>query len=281
MNILVAGAFGHLGNDLVRIALKNGHSVLAMGREIREIEGVPSENYTAVQADIVDSHALKGICNGIDVVIDAIGLTHYSKTENSDDVDFNGNKNLLQEAKRSNVKKFVYISILNAAPNKKVPLVNSKFLFEEELKKSHLDYLVVRPSGYFYDIANVFVSMIQKGTISLLGKKTVRTNPISTEDLAAFILEHLEESRKILNVGGKETYSYEEIARIFLVSSHQTVLVKHTPIFVYNSRIFSNKISHSGKSDIFKFSKWTLTHDMVSDSCYGDKSFKEYIDSLY
>ena len=36
-----------------------------------------------------------------------------------------------------------------------------------------------------------------------------------------------------------------------------------------------------GKEAILKFSKWTLTNDLVGDSICGDASFKEYIYKRY
>ena len=35
----------------------------------------------------------------------------------------------------------------------------------------------------------------------------------------------------------------------------------------------------AGKHDIILFSRWTLSHDLVGDTCTGDKSFAAYIKS--
>ena len=44
---------------------------------------------------------------------------------------------------------------------------------------------------------------------------------------------------------------------------------------------FVNKLKKNGKEAILKFSKWTLTNDLVGDTVVGDASFKEYIESRY
>ena len=41
------------------------------------------------------------------------------------------------------------------------------------------------------------------------------------------------------------------------------------------------KIKKAGKHDIILFSKWTLSHDLVGDTCTGDKSFAEYIKNYF
>ena len=45
----------------------------------------------------------------------------------------------------------------------------------------------------------------------------------------------------------------------------------------YIQRLLVNKLKKNGKEAILKFSKWTLTEEMVGDTVYGDMSFKEYI----
>lgn len=51
--------------------------------------------------------------------------------------------------------------------------------------------------------------------MTLLGKKAVYANVIDTSDLADFILLHLDDEYKTYDVGGTETYSYEEMATMF------------------------------------------------------------------
>ena len=46
-------------------------------------------------------------------------------------------------------------------------MLDAKAKFEAELKKSGLTWVIFRPSGYFYDIAKVFMPMIEKGKVTL------------------------------------------------------------------------------------------------------------------
>ncbi len=46
--------------------------------------------------------------DGADAVITTVGLTGVSSSITNYDIDFQGNLNLLNEAKRAGVKKFVY-----------------------------------------------------------------------------------------------------------------------------------------------------------------------------
>ena len=44
---------------------------------------------------------------------------------------------------------------------------------------------------------------------------------------------------------------------------------------------FVNRLKKNGKEAIIKFSKWTLTEEMVGDTIVGDASFASYIKSCY
>ncbi|MBR4667168.1 MAG: SDR family oxidoreductase [Butyrivibrio sp.] len=275
MKVVLAGAYGNLGADIFRTLINEGHEVVALDMAQREI-GV-DKNFTFKKVDVTNPETLKGTCDGADVVITTVGLTKGSATISNYDIDYKGNLNLLNEAKRAGVKNFTYISVIKADKAPDVPMVHAKYLFEEELKKSGLTYVIHRPTGYFYDIVKVFKPMIEKGEVTLLGKEAVHANVISTQDFGEFIVKHMLDDNKVYNVGGKETYSYEEIANMCFEAAGKTPVVKRAPVWLFDVLAFVNKLKKNGKEAIIRFSKFTLTQDMVGDTVYGDMSFKEYI----
>ena len=275
MKVVLAGAYGNLGSDIFKVLLKEGHEVVAADMIERDL-GLTG-NFTFKKLDVTNPEALVGLCDGADVVITTVGLTKTSATVTNDQIDYQGNLNLLNEAKKAGVKNFAYISVIKADKAPDVPMLHAKYLFEEELKKSGLQYCIYRPTGYFYDIVKVFKPMIEKGEVTLLGKKPVHANVISTEDFAEFIVKHMCDDNKCYNVGGKETYSYEEIANMCFEAAGKPVVIKRAPSWLFDVLAFVNKLKKNGKEAILKFSKWTLTEEMVGDTVYGDMSFKEYI----
>ena len=275
MKVVLAGAYGNLGADIFRELRKNDHEVIALDMMQRDI-GIDS-GYSFVKVDVTDPKTLEGVCDGADIVITTVGLTKGSATVSNYDIDLNGNLNLLREAKKAGVGKFVYISVIKADTAPDVPMVHAKYLFEEELKKSGLSYVIHRPTGYFYDIIKVFKPMIEKGEVTLLGKEPVYANIVSTEDFAKFIVEHMNDENKTYSVGGKEKYSYEEIARKCFEAAGKEPVIKRASPKIFDMLAFINKLKKNGKEAIIKFSKWTLTHDMVGDTIVGDMSFAEYI----
>ena len=278
MKVVLAGAFGKLGTDILIELCKQGHEVVALDLATKELEGY---NYTAKKIDVTKPETLAGTMDGAETVISTVGLTGTSATITNYDIDLNGNINLLTEAKKAGVKNFVYISVIKAESAPDVPMLHAKYLFEEELKKSGLNYVIHRPTGYFYDIAKVFMPMIEKGEVTLLGKKAVSANVIDTPDFAEFIVAHMTDENKMYNIGGKETYTYEELANLFFKAAGKEPVIKRAPEFLFSVLAFVNKLKKNGKEAILKFSKWTLTNDLVGDTVVGEASFKEYIESRY
>ncbi|MBQ8321162.1 MAG: SDR family oxidoreductase [Clostridia bacterium] len=275
MKVLLAGAFGNLGADILKKLVAEGHEVVAADISERDL-GI-GKSYEFKKIDVTNPETLKGICEGCESVITTVGLTKGSATVTPYEIDYQGNLNLLNEAKASGVKYFTFISVIKADKAPHIPMLHAKAMFEEELKKSGLKYIIHRPTGYFYDIIKVFKPMILKGEVTLLGKKPIHANVISTEDFADFIVGHMTDENASYDVGGKETYSYEELATLCFEAAGKPVVIKRAPALLFDVLAFVNKMKKTGKEGVLKFGKWTMTEEMVGSTVHGDMSFAEYI----
>ena len=282
MKVLLAGAFGNLGFEILKQLVEKKYEVIAADLKEKENNGLEGK-YTFKAIDATNPETLKGICDGVDTVITTMGLTTSSTRFTAYDIDYQGNLNLYNEAKKANVRKFNYISVISCdEPGaEKVPMLHAKYMLEQEIKKGDMSYVIYRPTGYFYDIAKVFMPMIEKGKVTLLGNKAVHCNVVDTPDFAAFIVEHMCDNGKLYNVGGKETWSYEELARMFFAAAGKEPNISRAPVWLFDVLAWVNKQKKNGKEAIIRFSKWTLTEEMVGDTIVGDASFAEYIKKCY
>ena len=276
MKVLLAGGFGHLGSDVLKSLVDAGHDVVAADMAIKELD---FKGFTALKIDMTDKEKLKGVCDGKDVVITTVGLTKASQTVSAYDIDYGANKNLLEEAKRAGVKHFVYISVLKADKGRHIPMLDAKAMFEEELRKSGLTYTIFRPTGYFYDTAHIFQPKVEKGEVTLLKTKNeIKCNVIDTRDFADYIVEHMCDDNKEYDVGGREIYTYKEIAEMFFKAAGKTPVIKYAPPFLFDMIIL---FAPKWKKGVIKFGKWTMTEDMVASVQTGKRSFKDYINEIY
>jgi uncharacterized protein YbjT (DUF2867 family) len=98
-------------------------------------------------------------------------------------VDHLGNRNVLREVERAAVSRFVYFSVLHGRQlRRSVALAAAKEQFVHDLMASPVPSTVVRPTGFFSDMADI-LTMTRKGAITLFGDGTKRRNPISGRDL--------------------------------------------------------------------------------------------------
>lgn len=281
MKVVLAGAYGKLGSEILKSLVARNIETVAADMVERDIEGLDKSKYSFKKLDVTSKEALKGLCDGADTVITTVGLTATSATLTNYDIDYNGNLNLLEEAKRAGVTKFVYISVIKADKAPDVPMLHAKYLFEEKLKESGISYVIHRPTGYFYDIVKVFKPMIEEGKVTLLGKEAVHANVVHTPDFAEFIVDHISDNNVTYDVGGKETWSYEEIARMCFAAAGKEPVIKRAPAWLFDVLGNLPKNKKNGKKAILKFSKWTLTEEMVGDTHVGESSFKQYIEDSF
>jgi len=283
MKVVLAGAFGNLGAEILKCLCADGHEVIAADLRETAVAGCEGK-YTFAQIDATNPETMKGLCDGADVVITTVGLTGASTKVTSYDIDYQGNINLYNAAKAAGVKKFNYVSVISCdEPGaEKVPMLHAKYLVEQEIKKQEMDWVIYRPTGYFYDIAKVFKPYVEKGEMQLLkGYGGVKANVVDCPDFARFIVDHMNDTNVTYNVGGKETYTYEQMAEMCLSAAGKPLKIKWAPAWLFGVLAILPKIKKEGKHDIILFSKWTLSHDLVGDTIVGEKSFGEYIKKYF
>ena len=276
MKVVLAGAFGKLGSDILASLCRAGHEVVAADMIEKKVPGTEGK-YRFVKIDATNPQTLKGLCKDAEVVITTMGLTGSSTKVTNYDIDYQGNLNLLEEAVSSKVRCFAYISVIKADSDPTVPMIHAKALFEQKLKESGLQYVIFRPTGYYYDIAKVFWPMVTKGEVTLLSKKNYSCNVVDCPDFARFIVEHMCDKDKTYSIGGSETLTYEEIAKLFFKAAGKEPVIKRAPVFLFNLLARAAKRKKNGKEAIIRFSKWTLTHDLVGDTVVPGQPFSEYI----
>ena len=186
MKVVLAGAFGNLGAEILKSLCASGHEVVAADLKERTVEGCECK-YTFAAIDATNPETLKGLCEGAEVAITTMGLTGASTKVTAYDIDYRGNMNFFAECKRAGVKKFNYISVISCDEKgaEEVPMLHAKYLVEQKIKQDPMDWVIYRPTGYFYDIAKVFKPFIEKGEMQLLkGYGSVKANVVDCPDFA-------------------------------------------------------------------------------------------------
>jgi len=273
--ILVAGATGYLGRYLVKELKKQGHWVRALARKANNLDDLTKYIDEVFEAEVTKPETLNDICVGIDYVISSVGITSQKDGLTYMDVDYQGNKNLLDQSIKDNVSKFIYVSVINAHLMKDLKMVAAKERFVDELKDSGLDYSVIRPTGFFSDMLE-FLNMAKKGRVSLFGDGENKINPIHGADLAEVCVDSLNKPDKEINVGGPETFTFRGIAELALRVLNKEPKLSKLPIWMIRLILPLMRTFTSSKTyGPLEFMMSIMTMDVIGNS-YGNERLEDF-----
>jgi uncharacterized protein YbjT (DUF2867 family) len=226
--VLIAGASGYLGSRVGRQAKERGYRVRVLIRKPEQTErlGFTPDDVRIAQATRPDS--LKGLCDGVDIVFSSLGITRQKDGLTYEQVDFQANRNLLDLAEGAGVGRFVYISVFQGQALRRTRMVEAKERFVDMLEASAIDSCIIRPTGFFSDMAD-FLAMADTGRVYLFGDGAMRFNPIDGEDLAVACVEAFESRAETIEIGGPETFTLNEIARLAIDSLGNSARIIHLP----------------------------------------------------
>lgn len=275
VNVLLAGATGYLGKHLLEVLIKEKTQVVAIVRNPAQIK-VRNENYLEIkQAEVTKPQTLKDICRGIDTVISTIGITRQKDGLTYMDVDYQANMNLLEEAKKSGVKHFVYVSAINGDKYRDLKIFEAKEKFVDALKSSGLNYTIVRPNGFFSDMKD-FLQMAKSGKVYLFGSGNQKLNPIHGEDLAKAIVDTLQDYNKELTIGGPDVLSLNDISKLALISLNKPLKIRHLPDGLRKLIVcFLRKFTSVKFYGPLEFFLTLMAKDNIAPS-YGHKHLKDF-----
>jgi uncharacterized protein YbjT (DUF2867 family) len=233
--ILLAGATGYLGRYLARELKSKGYWVRILIRDEKQKQLFKEiDDYYVGQ--ITDPSTLINVADGIDRIISTIGITRQKEGLSYMDVDYKGNANLLAEAQKSNVKSFQYISAINGDQMTDLKIFQAKERFVSELKLSNMNYTIIRPNGFFSDMAD-FLKMAKGGKVYLFGDGNLKLNPIAGEDLAAYCVMQLELEKQELSIGGPEIFTQNQLAEMALLTWNRKGKIIHLPDWIRKATI--------------------------------------------
>jgi putative NADH-flavin reductase len=202
MKLIIFGATGTVGKQLLQQALFNGNQVRAFGRNVYTADYLPvnsdvqTENLQLVQGALFDEGEVFSAIKGCDAVLSVIG----GGSDGTDKTRTLGMKNIIRQMQKAGVKRIVALGgsgILNADedtllvdhedyPKKYIPVGKEHQKAYEMLKESGLDWTMVgspeiisnAPTGAFITAANY--------------EPQPNKYRINAGDLAMFMLNELE-----------------------------------------------------------------------------------------
>jgi uncharacterized protein YbjT (DUF2867 family) len=203
-HLLVTGATGTLGKQVVGAATAAGHRVRAMSR--RSHVGYTGVHWS--QGDLLTAA-------GVDAAVDGIEVIVHCATQGTRDKDVTSTQNLVAAARRAGVAHVIYVSIvgIDRIP---LPYYKTKLRVERALEASGIGHTVLRATQFHDLIETTFA--IQRFSPVLWAVRGVRFQPIDTRDVAARLVELVdaEPTGRVADIGGPAVRTHADLARMYL-----------------------------------------------------------------
>lgn len=265
--VLVAGATGMLGREVVTILHADGYRVRTLSRDPVRVQALTGLAHEVVLGDATDPDTLVGALDGVDAVISCLGAPMafvLSDRRSFRDVDTVANLNLLHASTRAGVERFVYVSLLIRPGWEGTTYVEAHEEVVREVRRSGISHAIVRPTGMF-PIFDPFLPMARRGLAWIPGDGRARTNPIHPQEVAEVCVAALGQHEDLsIPIGGPEILTREDIVRLAFEAVGRRPRVLHLPLWALTRGARMLRRVHPRLSEVTDFSARALTSDFLA-----------------
>ncbi len=298
--IFVAGSTGYIGKNVVKYALDNGFDVVIAKRHSDNKPSQLNKKLKVIKISNNDNNWIADL-EKVDVIISCLA-SRTGEPKDAHLVDYKLNCLLLEKAKALKCSQFILLSAI-CVQKPRLAFQFEKLAFEEKLKKSGLNFSIVRPTAYFKSLSGQ-VENIKKGKpyVYFGDGQITQCNPISEKDLSLYILSCINDKtkwQKILPIGGpKQSLTPKDIGKILFEIFEVSPKYKSFPTKILDViRVLLLIISPlsnwaKNKSELIKIAKYYATESMLiwdeTKKCYdsnmtpstGKDTLRDYFYSI-
>ena len=235
MNILVTGANGYIGNHLLLYSTRQRHRIWGVVRpscEPQDLEILRDLGVTIVRNDLEGNSRLDVKAGEVQVVVHLVGSLHPPQAGTFRSLHEGKTRFLTSECRRLGVKKLVYLGTLGAAPDGKSEYLRTKWLAEEEVRASGLDYVILRAPLIFGKSFGVRESKVMtrlkeliktSSRIPILGSGKNLLQPLYIGDLVQYLEKAAVDPAirdETIDLGGPERLPFEQLIDTIAQSLH-------------------------------------------------------------
>jgi len=220
--ILVTGAAGYVGNNLVRRLVMAGKPVRALvhnpEKAKRRLADV-RDQIEIVAGDVTRPETLATAVDGVSAVIHLVAIAIEKGNLTYEQVNTQGTINLVEAAKTAGVRRFLYMSQNGADSALRYRFLASKGKAQDYVAASGLDWTAFRPSviwGPQDEFANVIARLIKLTPLvfPVVGDGKALFQPVYVGDVVEAVIYSLDNPSTIgqaYDLGGPEVLTYRQI----------------------------------------------------------------------
>lgn len=223
MKILVTGGTGVVGTGTVTELLRRGHVVVLASRHATaEVRQWPT-GVIAHQCDVADAESVRGAADGCEAVLHITGIVEESPPDATfARVNVGGTRNMIHEAARAGVQRFVFVSSLGA--NRGASAYHQSKREAESIVRAYDGaWTICRPGNVYGpgdEQISVLLRMVRGASpvVPTIGEGDQPFQPLWWEDAAialADVAERSDLSGRELDLAGDEITSQNDLLARF------------------------------------------------------------------
>ena len=244
--LLLTGATGAVGSQLLPMLLQSGQPVRCLVREPRRL----GDRRVSVQitlgdlAELSDPYLLRQALRGVDTVVHLAATIRDQPPRRIEELNGLATVRLLRAAEDFGVKRFVFFSALIAGRTQRTRFFRAKALAEQAVNSSQIDSLVFAPS-IVYDHSDPWITLLRRFSflpvMPVSGSGQARYQPIWARDVARCVVNALGslDSGGRIELAGPETLSYDEISDLVSRASGRPRPLIHIPLPLVRSGLIA------------------------------------------
>ena len=274
--VLVVGGTGMLGGQVVTALLSRGKRVRALLRPASDAAALMKASVEIARGDMLEPASLLRAMDGADAVITtAAGYTHHSKGDTAM-IDTIGNRNLIDVASQTGIRRFVLTSILTSDQTPKVPHFWNKKLAEDRLEEKGVPFVSLRPGAFLDSIIQMGGDSFARGRVMWFGSPTIPLTFVLTEDVADYLADAVYvpgvDGQRI-DIGWDRPVSIQEVAQVAGRLLGHEIRVRSMPAGVING--ISSVIGKVSPmvNDMGAMLRWFQTGRYVADPTRQREAF--------
>lgn len=235
--IFLTGGTGFVGRGIAQRLSSQGKQVRCLVRRTSNLNVLTKAGVELGYGDVTEFSSLETALAGVDTIIHLAAVIREKKGATFKRINYEGTRNMVEAAKRAKVSRIIYMSNLGASSDQHFPFLYSKWLAEEEVRKSNIGYTIFRPPVIYGEddqFINVLANTIRKTpVVPVIGSGKTKFQLIALEDVVSCITMALDDPRTIgqtIPLGGPQQLTYEEILDTIIQMIGLKRLKVHIPI---------------------------------------------------
>jgi nucleoside-diphosphate-sugar epimerase len=233
MKVLVTGGTGVVGTAAVRALLAAGHSVRLFSRHAASDASRWENKVETHEGSISSTTEVSKAAEGCDAVLHIAGIAEENPPELTfEKVNVDGTRNLLLEAQRAGIQRFVYVSSLGADRGRS-DYHASKLKAEDLVRTFPGEWLICRPGNVYGpgdEVISFLLQIVRSSPAApVIDRGDQPFQPLYSEDLGAALaiaVERRELNNQVLLLAGPEvTTTHDVLDRLARITGRDPVRI--------------------------------------------------------